>query len=47
MQVILRKEDVPETQLGAAAPRLGWNAWLRQLPALRDADQALFDPGTS
>ena len=47
VQVILRKEDVPQCRLGDAPPRLGWNAWLGgELPALRDADQALFDPGT-
>ncbi len=45
VQVILVKEDVPESRLGATAPRLGWNGWLRKLPALRDADQAIFDPG--
>ena len=44
VQVILRKEDVPESQLGEAAPSLGWNAWLRQLPAERDADQSIHDP---
>ncbi|WP_053078579.1 type VI secretion system baseplate subunit TssG [Methylobacterium tarhaniae] len=44
VQVILRKEDVPEAQLGANPPALGWNAWLRQLPAERDADQSVFDP---
>ncbi|OAS24292.1 type VI secretion system baseplate subunit TssG [Methylobacterium platani] len=44
VQVILRKEDVPEAQLGARPPSLGWNAWLRQLPAERDADQSVFDP---
>ena len=44
VQVLLRKEDVPEARLGADAPALGWNAWLRQLPAERDADQSVFDP---
>ena len=44
VQVILRKEDVPEAQLGASPPALGWNAWLRQLPAQRDADQSVHDP---
>ena len=47
VQVILRKEDVPESQLGVAPPRLGWNGWLRKLPALTDADQAIFEPGAS
>ena len=46
VQIVLRKEDVPECHLGDTPPRLGWNGWLRQLPALTDADQALFDPGT-
>ncbi|KQP34015.1 hypothetical protein ASF27_00065 [Methylobacterium sp. Leaf102] len=44
VQIILRKDDVPECQLGPAAPSLGWNAWLRQLPAERDADQSVHDP---
>lgn len=44
VQVILRKEEVPEAQLGARPPSLGWNAWLRQLPAERDADQSVHDP---
>ncbi|MEW6436185.1 MAG: type VI secretion system baseplate subunit TssG [Pseudomonadota bacterium] len=44
VQVILKKEAIPEAQLGAIAPQLGWNAWLRQLPALADADQPVFDP---
>lgn len=47
VQVILRKESVPESVLGSAPPQLGWNSWLRQLPAERDADQAVFDPGAS
>ncbi len=44
IQVILCKEEVPECQLGARPLRLGWNSWLRQLPATRDADQPIFDP---
>ena len=44
VQVILAKQEIPEARLGAVAPQLGWNAWLRQLPALTDADQAVFDP---
>lgn len=44
VQVILRKEDVPESRLGDAPPSLGWNAWLRQLPAERDADQPVYVP---
>ena len=47
VQMILRKEDVPQSQLGASPPRLGWNGWVRKLPALRDADQAVFEPGAS
>lgn len=47
VQVILRKDCVPESVLGSAPPQLGWNSWLRQLPAEQDADQAIFDPGAS
>ncbi|SIQ49136.1 type VI secretion system protein ImpH [Rhizobium sp. RU35A] len=43
VQVVLRKEDVPETQLGRSGdpPRLGWNAWARIAPAARDSGDAV------
>ncbi len=44
VQVVLRKEDVPQSQLGATPPSLGWNAWLRQNPALRDAGNSVYAP---
>ena len=47
VQVVLRREDVPQSRLGAGAPRLGWNAWLRQTPAERDAGQSVHDPGVA
>ena len=46
VQVLLRKEDVPQSRLGPDASRLGWNAWLRQTPAERDADQSIHEPAT-
>jgi type VI secretion system protein ImpH len=44
VQVVLHKEEVPQSQLGATPLSPGWNAWLRQTPALRDADNAVYDP---
>lgn len=47
VQVILRREDVPELQLGtatgAAAPQLGWNTWAKGLPALEDKTDIILD----
>jgi type VI secretion system protein ImpH len=45
VQVILKKEEVPWCQLTpdpAAAPRLGWNSWVRSRPMERDAEEAVF-----
>lgn len=45
IQPILRKEEIPKTQLGRPQPagsRLGWNTWLRSEPARRDADGVVF-----
>ncbi len=44
VQVVLRRDDVPESRLGAAPPRLGWNGWLRQTPMARDAGEAVHEP---
>ena len=48
VQVVLKASDVPETQLtdeGTIGSRLGWNTWVRNLPASADADDGVF-PGT-
>ncbi len=47
VQPILRKEDVPGTQLRAAAPpgekaRLGFNSWSKTRAPARDAEDAVF-----
>jgi type VI secretion system protein ImpH len=45
VQVVLKKEDVPWCELSAdpaAAPRLGWNSWVRSGPMERDAHEAVF-----
>jgi type VI secretion system protein ImpH len=45
VQVVLKKEEVPWCELQAdpaAAPRLGWNTWVRSGPMQRDAEEAVF-----
>jgi type VI secretion system protein ImpH len=45
VQLVLKAEDVPEAQLTdeeAIGARLGWNTWVRNLPALSDADDGVF-----
>ncbi|OIS91662.1 type VI secretion system baseplate subunit TssG [Brucella cytisi] len=44
-QVILRKEDIPCSQLGNGTVRLGWNSWARIAPADRDSADAIIIPG--
>ena len=48
VQIILRADCVPELEMGGQdvvdPPRLGWNTWARQLPALADRDDILLDP---
>ena len=47
VQVILRREDVPDLQIGvgdgAAAAQLGWNTWAKGLPALEDKTDIILD----
>ncbi|MCK6556301.1 type VI secretion system baseplate subunit TssG [Candidatus Binatia bacterium] len=45
VRLVLRAAEVPRCALGAkgdAGPRLGWSAWLKQVPFVRDADDATF-----
>jgi len=45
VQAILYKEEVPWLRMqsgSAAAPRLGWNTWLRSRPYPRDAEEGVF-----
>jgi type VI secretion system protein ImpH len=44
INIILDRRDIPETQLGGGSSdvRLGWNAWARCEPALRDSDEAVI-----
>lgn len=44
VQLILRGEDVPPTQLGGES-RLGLTTWLTTTPPDHDADDAIFDSG--
>lgn len=46
IQLILAKEDIPEARLqgGSSVGRLGWDLWVRQAPAGKDSDDAVFDP---
>lgn len=48
VQVVLWKEDVPESQLGRSGdpPRLGWNCWARIAPAVRDSGDAVVQART-
>jgi type VI secretion system protein ImpH len=43
LQLILRREEVPELRLGEAA-RLGWTSWLGTRESERDADDVILDP---
>jgi type VI secretion system protein ImpH len=45
VQLILKAEEVPRSQLGAAgerAPRLGWTTWLKTKDFTHDAEDAVF-----
>ncbi|UUO06275.1 type VI secretion system baseplate subunit TssG [Blastopirellula sp. J2-11] len=45
IQLVLKKEEVPKTQLSgdpAKASRLGWNAWIGTKPADEDQENASF-----
>jgi type VI secretion system protein ImpH len=45
MQLILKAEEVPKSQLGATgerAPRLGWTTWLKTKDFTHDAEDAVF-----
>ena len=42
-QLILRKEEVPETKLGQFG-MLGWTTWLKSQPFERDADDLVLQP---
>lgn len=47
VQLVLRREDVPQCQLNPSAaggPRLGWNTWACSVPPVADAEQAVFEP---
>lgn len=43
LQLILKKEEVPEIKMGAFG-RLGWTTWLLSEPAKRDADDLVLQP---
>lgn len=45
VQVVLRKEDVPDCQIGQGTgppPMLGWNTWIRSGEMDHDAEDAVF-----
>jgi type VI secretion system protein ImpH len=45
VQLILKKEEVPECELGlgdSPVPRLGWTSWAKTAPKLRDASDTIF-----
>ncbi len=41
VQLILAKQAIPECQLGGKNAMLGWNTWIRLLPAARDSRKAV------
>jgi type VI secretion system protein ImpH len=43
-QIILKREDIPYSQLGNGTVRLGWNSWARIAPAERDSGDAIIVP---
>jgi type VI secretion system protein ImpH len=42
-QLVLRADEVPQTQLGRAG-RLGWTTWLKTQPFARDAGDLILNP---
>ncbi len=44
LQLVLRAEDVPPTQLGSGS-RLGWTSWLQSSPATKDSDDLVLKGG--
>lgn len=44
LQLILRREDVPECELNAeAGPRLGWTSWVKSAPFARDPGETILE----
>ncbi len=46
IQLILKRDDVPSCEIGAAedtAPRLGWVTWLKSAPLSRDPDETILN----
>jgi type VI secretion system protein ImpH len=41
VQLVLAKEAIPECQLAGTNARLGWNTWVRLLPAAHDRGHAI------
>lgn len=44
-QIILRKEDIPYSQLRGETTQLGWNSWARAGAAKRDSRDTILVPG--
>jgi type VI secretion system protein ImpH len=45
VQLVLKREDVPEICLGAeggTAPKLGWVTWVKSVPLRRDPDETVY-----
>ena len=41
VQLILAKDAIPECQLAGTNAMLGWNTWVRLLPAVHDSGDAI------
>ncbi|MBK1705559.1 type VI secretion system baseplate subunit TssG [Halochromatium glycolicum] len=44
LQLILKRDAIPQTQLGAATARLGWTTWLGHWTTAQDAEDVIIDP---
>lgn len=44
VQLLLKKEEIPQTVLGGDQARLGWTTWLGRWTRAQDADDVILDP---
>lgn len=44
VQLLLKKEEIPQAVLGGTQTRLGWTTWLGRWTQQQDADDVILDP---